>query len=78
MVSLPPLKRLVSAVLAALVVSAWYSNMDFGHLKRAMIDGGVQTAVVMLLVAASVVMGGFFNKGSDSSGFCALDPRHHK
>ena len=45
------------AVLAALVVSAWYSNMDFGHLKRAMIDGGVQTAVVMLLVAASVVMG---------------------
>ena len=28
------------AVLAALVVSAWYSNMDFGHLKRAMIDGG--------------------------------------
>ena len=47
------------AVLAALVVSAWYSNMDFGHLKRAMIDGGVQTAVVMLLVAASVVMGGF-------------------
>ena len=50
------------AVLAALVVSAWYSNMDFGHLKRAMIDGGVQTAVVMLLVAASVVMGGFLTR----------------
>ena len=44
------------------MVSAWYSKMDFGHLKRAMIDGGVQTAVVMLLVAASVVMGGFLTQ----------------
>ena len=50
------------AVIAALIVSAWYAKMDFGHLKRAMIDGGVQTSVVMLLVAASVVMGGFLTR----------------
>jgi len=57
------------AVLAALVVSAWYSNMDYGHLKRAMIDGGVQTAVVMLLVAASVVMGGFLTRAQIPQDF---------
>lgn len=50
------------AVIAALIVSAWYAKMDFRHLKRAMIDGGVQTSVVMLLVAASVVMGGFLTR----------------
>jgi len=57
------------AVIAALVVSAWYSKMDFGHLKRAMIDGGVQTAVVMLLVAASVVMGGFLTRAQIPQDF---------
>ena len=57
------------AVVAALVVSAWYSKMDFGHLKRAMIDGGVQTAVVMLLVAASVVMGGFLTRAQIPQDF---------
>jgi len=50
------------AVIAALVVSAWYRNLDFGHLRRAMLDGGMQTAVVMLLVAASVLMGGFLTR----------------
>ena len=57
------------AVVAALVVSAWYSKMDFAHLKRAMIDGGVQTAVVMLLVAASVVMGGFLTRAQIPQDF---------
>ena len=57
------------AVVAALVVSAWYSKMDFGHLKRAMIDGGVQTAVVLLLVAASVVMGGFLTRAQIPQDF---------
>ena len=57
------------AVVAALMVSAWYSRMDFGHLKRAMIDGGVQTAVVMLLVAASVVMGGFLTRAQIPQDF---------
>jgi len=50
------------AVLAAIVVSAWYRNIDWGHLRRAMLDGGIQTAVVMLLVAASVLMGGFLTR----------------
>lgn len=50
------------AVLAALGVSAWYRTLDIGHLRRAMLDGGIQTAVVMLLVAASVLMGGFLTR----------------
>src|SRR6056300_1438919 len=29
------------AVLAALVVSAWYKNLDLAHLRRAMLDGGI-------------------------------------
>jgi len=50
------------AVLAALAVGLWYRQMDFAHLKSAMLDGGMQTAVVMILVAASVVMGGFLTR----------------
>lgn len=50
------------AVLASLAVSAWYRNLDLKHLRRAMLDGGIQTAVVMLLVAASVLMGGFLTR----------------
>lgn len=50
------------AVIAACAVGLWYNQMNFAHLKRAMLDGGMQTAVVMLLVAASVVMGGFLTR----------------
>ncbi|MEM1130675.1 MAG: TRAP transporter large permease [Pseudomonadota bacterium] len=50
------------AVIAALIVSAWYRNLDLAHLRRAMLDGGIQTAVVMLLVAASVLVGGFLTR----------------
>ena len=50
------------AVIAALGVSAWYRNLDLAHLCRALLDGGIQTAVVMLLVAASVLMGGFLTR----------------
>ncbi|MBA4783918.1 MAG: TRAP transporter large permease [Rhizobiales bacterium] len=50
------------AVVAALAVGFWYNQIDFKHLKRAMLDGGMQTAVVMLLVAASVLMGGFLTR----------------
>ncbi|MBO6758387.1 MAG: TRAP transporter large permease [Roseibium sp.] len=50
------------AVIAALLVSAWYRNIDLKHLRRAMLDGGMQTAVVMLLVAASVLIGGFLTR----------------
>ncbi|MBX2855907.1 MAG: TRAP transporter large permease [Rhodobacteraceae bacterium] len=50
------------AVLAAIVVGLWYNEMNLRHLKRAMLDGGMQTAVVMILVAASVLMGGFLTR----------------
>ena len=50
------------AVLASIVVGLWYRETDFGELKRAMLDGAIQTAVVMLLVAASVLMGGFLTR----------------
>jgi tripartite ATP-independent transporter DctM subunit len=50
------------AVIAAVIVSLWYRQIDLAHLRRAMLDGGIQTAVVMLLVAASVLMGGFLTR----------------
>ncbi len=46
------------AVVAALVVGVViYRELDWRHLRDAMIEGGVQTAVVMLLVAASALLG---------------------
>lgn len=50
------------AVLAALAVGLWYREFDLRQMRRAMLDGGMQTAVVMLLVAASVLMGGFLTR----------------
>jgi len=46
------------AVLAALFIGvAIYRELDWAALRAAMIEGGVQTAVVMLLVAASALLG---------------------
>ena len=45
------------AVLASLVISAVYREMSLSRLKDAIIEGGVHTAVVMLLVASSVLVG---------------------
>jgi C4-dicarboxylate transporter, DctM subunit len=46
------------AVAAALFIGAViYRELDFNHLRAAMVEGGVQTAVVMLLVAASALLG---------------------
>jgi tripartite ATP-independent transporter DctM subunit len=50
------------AVLAAIGVGMWYREVDFSQLRRAMLEGGMQTAVVMVLVAASVLMGGFLTR----------------
>ena len=47
------------AVVAAILVGLWYREIDWAQLKSAMLEGGMQTAVVMLLVAASVLMGGY-------------------
>ena len=49
-------------MLAAIGVGMWYREVDFSQLRRAMLEGGMQTAVVMVLVAASVLMGGFLTR----------------
>jgi tripartite ATP-independent transporter DctM subunit len=50
------------AVVASLLIGAIYRELDLKHLKEAMIEGGVQTAVVMLLVAASVLVSHFLTE----------------
>ncbi|MBD1545587.1 TRAP transporter large permease [Roseibium aggregatum] len=50
------------AVLASIVIGIYYNEVNLRRLKAAMLDGGMQTAVVMLLVAASVLMGGFLTR----------------
>jgi C4-dicarboxylate transporter DctM subunit len=46
------------AVVASLFIGVViYRELDVRHLHRALIDGAVQTAVVMLLVAASALLG---------------------
>jgi len=46
------------AVVAALVIGGLiYRELDLVHLRQAVVDGGVQTAVVMILVAASALVG---------------------
>jgi C4-dicarboxylate transporter, DctM subunit len=51
------------AVVAALFVGlVIYRELDMRQLKQAMIDGGVQTAVVMLLVATSALLGTYLSE----------------
>ena len=51
------------AVLAALFVGiVIYRELDLRELYRACIEGGIQTAVVMLLVAASALIGTFLTE----------------
>jgi len=51
------------AVVAALIVgTVVYRQLNWAHLRAAMIEGGVQTAVVMLLVAASALMGTYLTE----------------
>ena len=46
------------AVVAALFIGLFvYRELDWQHLRDAIIDGGVQTGVVMLLVASSALLG---------------------
>jgi tripartite ATP-independent transporter DctM subunit len=45
------------AVVAALGVALWYRELDLKQLRAAIVDGAVQTAVVMLLVASSALLG---------------------
>jgi tripartite ATP-independent transporter DctM subunit len=51
------------AVIAALFIGlVVYRELDLRHLRTAMIEGGVQTAVVMLLVASSAVLGSYLTE----------------
>jgi C4-dicarboxylate transporter DctM subunit len=51
------------AVAAALFISGViYRDLRWRELRRACVDGGVQTAVVMLLVAASALIGTFLTE----------------
>ena len=51
------------AVVAALVVGGLvYREIDLAALRRAALDGGVQTAVVMLLVATSALLGDYLTE----------------
>ncbi len=51
------------AVLAALVIGgAIYRELSWRHLRRALVDAGVQTAVVMLLVATSALLGEYLTE----------------
>ncbi|HSH75459.1 MAG TPA: TRAP transporter large permease [Longimicrobiales bacterium] len=51
------------AVVAAILIG-WlvYRELDARQLRKAMIEGGVQTAVVMLLVAASALLGDYLTE----------------
>ncbi len=50
------------AVVAALGVGLWYGELKMKRVFSSMLEGGIQTAVVMLLVAASALMGGFLTR----------------
>ncbi|MCA1773111.1 MAG: TRAP transporter large permease [Halomonas sp.] len=50
------------AVLAALLISFRYGELRWKKLRAAMVEGGVQTAVVMLLVASSALLGDFLTR----------------
>jgi tripartite ATP-independent transporter DctM subunit len=51
------------AVVAALVIGGLiYRDLDFPHFMRAAVDGAVQTAVVMLLIATSALLGIFLTE----------------
>ena len=57
------------AVVAALVIGMIYRELDWKHLKDAIIEGGIQTAVVMLLVAASALLGTYLTEAQVPQDF---------
>ena len=51
------------AVIAALAIGLFiYRELDLRQLRTAVIDGGVQTAIVMLLVATSALLGTYLSE----------------
>jgi len=47
---------------AAVFIAFWYREMNWRLLWHAVVDGAAQTAVVMLLVAASALLGGYLTE----------------
>ena len=50
------------AVVAAIFIAFWYREMNWRLLWHAVVDGAAQTAVVMLLVASSALLGGYLTE----------------
>ncbi len=50
------------AVVAALVISLYYGELEWSRLRAAIVEGGIQTGVVMLLVAASALLGDYLTR----------------
>ncbi len=50
------------AVVASLLIGFIYNELDWRRLQKALISGGVQTAAVMILVAASALVGVFLTE----------------
>jgi C4-dicarboxylate transporter, DctM subunit len=57
------------AVVAALVIGVIYRELNWKHLKEAIVEGGIQTAVVMLLVAASALLGTYLTEAQVPQDF---------
>ncbi len=52
----------LAVVAAVFVGGVIYRELDWASLKQAMLEGGVQTAVVMLLVATSALLGDYLTE----------------
>jgi len=50
------------AVVAAMGIGFLYRELDWVHLRKAITEGGIQTAVVMILVAASALLGNYLTE----------------
>jgi len=50
------------AVFAAMGIGFYYRELDWAHLRKAIVDGGIQTAVVMILVASSALLGNYLTE----------------
>ena len=51
------------AVVASILIGGFvYRELDLSHLRQSMLEGGVQTSVVLLLVATSALLGNFLTE----------------
>jgi tripartite ATP-independent transporter DctM subunit len=62
------------AVVAAIAIGAYYREFSFKQFFNSTIEGGMQTATVMLLVAASILLGEFLTVIAYFSGLGISPP----